>query len=351
MNKKTMYVFVAIALWSSCIVLGSVHLVQSRTQSAEYVETSDMWHTPVFRDKGIEHELVLRKLLDACSHGVTVYPTENHYYFRMNIGGRHIAGNLCLPVSERDQGVAYLAYYDLVNGVTDSVSQLERVVRLSKSTNVDVRKAGKNRYVISAYGSSAEFKINDVQWTRDQVPLGSESETAVAPYIDESGIRFDLVFYETTNSFFYQTSQSLMPSNDRLLYRPSGLVFHPRSGFLFFSDPVIERLVLIAVSNDSVLKNDWYDGPCDQTPENLMFSNDVQLLRYVLKVNPSLMSKMDQLGVYSEDKSSRLAIASYDRYSNIDAYIEKRESEIAEFGGEWFKKFLPVFTFRSLGVD
>ena len=49
-------------------------------------------------------DLVFSSLKDT----VTVYPTENYYYFSLNTAGKTLWGNLRLDVIDRDQGIIHL---------------------------------------------------------------------------------------------------------------------------------------------------------------------------------------------------------------------------------------------------
>ena len=48
----------------------------------------------------------------ACRSRVTVYPTENYYYFKFVHAGVPIAGNLRLDPRDRDKGKVYFGYYE-----------------------------------------------------------------------------------------------------------------------------------------------------------------------------------------------------------------------------------------------
>src|SRR5690242_14965243 len=55
---------------------------------------------------------VLAYVLGSLPSRVTVYPTENYYYFKFVYGGAPIAGNLRFDARTRDQGKVSFAYYE-----------------------------------------------------------------------------------------------------------------------------------------------------------------------------------------------------------------------------------------------
>ena len=55
---------------------------------------------------------VLAYVLASLPERVTVYPTENYYYFKFVHAGVPIAGNLRLDPRDRDKGKVYFAYYE-----------------------------------------------------------------------------------------------------------------------------------------------------------------------------------------------------------------------------------------------
>ena len=55
---------------------------------------------------------VLAYVLGSLPERVTVYPTENYYYFKFVHAGVPIAGNLRLDPRDRDKGKVYFAYYE-----------------------------------------------------------------------------------------------------------------------------------------------------------------------------------------------------------------------------------------------
>jgi hypothetical protein len=71
--------------------------------------------------------------------------------------------------------------------------------------------------------------------------------------------------------------------------------------------------VLAAVSDESVRRNDWHDGPFDQLADN--YADQSGIRGYLELVMPSVRGKIDRFGNFTDDlERGRVAIVPYGRY-------------------------------------
>ncbi|MDH3740493.1 MAG: hypothetical protein OER56_02750, partial [Hyphomicrobiales bacterium] len=54
---------------------------------------------------------VFQHVLNALPDTVTVYPTENYYYFSFHHAGIRYAGNIRLDIEDRDKGLVHVNYF------------------------------------------------------------------------------------------------------------------------------------------------------------------------------------------------------------------------------------------------
>jgi hypothetical protein len=344
--------FVSLAIAALAVVAGAslAATLAHEPMRGDSIERNDLWTTGLADSESLEPDDVLLALLNSFHGSATIFPTENHLYFRMTAKGTQIGGNICLPAATRDQGEFYLSYTEVLNLRSEAIEPRGWEREYRKGATASLVKLRKNLYRISIKGISADIKINEVDWRPKDVPVNTLTEVPVAPFNDESSTRFVFVFDKASKVFWYQTDWTLLGADERLLYRPSGIVIQPRTGFIYYKDSIRGRLILIAVNDRSVRQNDWFDGPCDQTPENLELDGAIDFFRYIYEVNPDLRGKIDKFGVYLDDPETRLAVAAFDRYADVDAYVDSIEAKIKAGGSDWYKSFLLKFTRASLGV-
>jgi hypothetical protein len=245
---------------------------------------------------------------------VTVYPTENYYYFQFVHDGTRYAGNIRLDASDRDAGKLHFAYYeDLAEwkpeqGVTHVV--------LDRAVGVTVEKRDRFLYRV-AYGATAvEFALNDLSKVVPPAHAIGADETFIGPVFDESAIRFFLVYNAKLKLFHYildetvKVADSFNPAtgSDRIL-------IGKRTGFAFYRDHRLNRKILIGVFEGNSRVNNYYDGPFDQLPDN--FIEGEALRKIILEVEPSLAGKIDRFGG-SPDGSDRFLISPYLHYRAAD---------------------------------
>lgn len=262
------------------------------------------WRTPLdFANADAVFHTVLTKI----GSEARVYPSENYYYFRINAGGRTVAGNIQLDARDRDKGVVTFTYYDVIgHGV---VSDQFTSVSYSAERGVAVVKEDDFRYRVNFRGVSVLFLLTPQKMELPASARLAEGEVFVGPVQDESGVRFLLLFNAVTNHFMYVMDESadvvelFSDSNENIVL---GL----RTGFAFYNDQDLNRRILVGVYEPNRLQNNYYDGPFDQLPDN--HADKVNIRHFVSLAYPGV--QIDRYGHLSDDPETRIAIAPYTGY-------------------------------------
>ena len=78
------------------------------------------------------------------------------------------------------------------------------------------------------------------------------------------------------------------------------------------------RKILVGADAYNVLKNNWYDGPFDQLPDNYVNIGEIEIQRYIEAAYPADSGKIDKYGNFLEQEGVRVAIAPYYAYYSRD---------------------------------
>lgn len=241
---------------------------------------------------------------------VTVYPTENYYYWSTTFGGKTIWGNLRLAASDRDRGIIHLGYFEFDdNGRFQD--RFGTVKAFSAADGVTVEKIEPFLYSVTYKGKRVLFHLNDIGMEPPKLARLSKQEKFVGPIFDESGLKFFLLFNTAENHFFYVLNEE-GPVAEELLEIGSDLVVGKRTGFVFYVDEKYNRKVLVAVHGRNSERNNYYDGPFDQLPDNYVEQTQIHL--YMEAAYPNLKGLIDRFGSYLTQEGSRVAISPYQVY-------------------------------------
>ncbi|RFC51677.1 MAG: hypothetical protein DVB22_001379 [Verrucomicrobia bacterium] len=285
---------------------------------------------------------VFDALFSSLPSSVQVYPTENYFYWSIRIGQRTFRGNLNLSVRTRD--ISRLPFYYSELADISSGGQPHRVQIVGGGTLgptiLTLRRDPQNplRYLLSRGSRTVTFDLHNL--TQAPPPQGvlRPGEIFVERTFDESGLRFLLVFQPSSQTrpatFTWLLDPGpwdapfTAPSPDEFKELPNapGNFLHTRTGFAFAADSrtlaSARRLVLIAVTNDHVASNTWFDGPGDQLADNF---DPVPLKPLLLAAFPDLTpDRIDNFG-YLTDSSGTERIGLYP-YHGYDA-----ESDLSAF--------------------
>lgn len=241
----------------------------------------------------------------------TVYPTEAIYYFTTELDGHAVRGNLRVADAAK-KGTISFAYFR-----TDD--RIPYILDLGEDQGLDIEVVAEDLLDLTWKGRTVRFEIPDVRRQAPSDELLLEDERFIGQILDESGIRFLLVFNERTEAFYMLLSEG-SPVLDRLEPYRGNLHVGERTGFAYYADPSSGRKLLVGVPFDNVRANDFFDGPADQVPF------DAFLLDTLYRAYPQtvLGDGIDPYGVFlNREEWCRLAISPFDRYTDLDALAER----------------------------
>ncbi|MDP2619458.1 MAG: hypothetical protein Q8P46_04680 [Hyphomicrobiales bacterium] len=254
------------------------------------------------------------------SDRVTVYPTENYFYFTFGYKGLVYAGNMRLDIKDRDEGVLHFAYF---NQTQDWSTELVTQYRpLSIVDGVEVEKVEDLLYRVTFKGKSVLFALNDLRGVQPPPQMVGEGETYLGPVFDESGLQFFLMFHKQDGRFMFVLDETGPQSEELVAYSDGdpSILLGMRTGFAFYKDRYFDRKLLIAVYAGNVENNNYFDGPFDQLPDNF-FKGD-ELKQAILALYPDLEDEIDRFGNFKEQEG-RFLVNPYINYSflnELDGY-------------------------------
>jgi hypothetical protein len=254
-------------------------------------------------------------VLESLPERVTIYPTENYYYFKFNYAGVQYSGNIRLENERRDQGQVHFAFApELAEWRSYDSTAVFKI--LTKADGVTIEKINDLSYRVSNGNKTVVFDLNDLRHVKPPGSAMSRDERFIGPIFDESGVRFLLVYNQKLKAFHYLLDETVKPS-ETFTPAPSTdrILIGNRTGFAFYRDHKLDRKILIGVFEGSSRVNNYYDGPFDQLPDNFIEGNSLH--DAILDVAPSLKGRIDRYGS-SFDGETRYMIAPYTHYSVED---------------------------------
>jgi hypothetical protein len=241
---------------------------------------------------------------------VTVYPTENYYYFNFVHHGARYAGNIRLDNVDREKGKVHFAYFEELAEWKEQPSVQHRL--LGKENGVTVDKIDELVWRVSYKTKAVTFQLNDLRHVKPPANAISPDETYIGPVHDDSAVRFFLVYNRKLKLFHYVLDETV-PATETYA---KGLIadritIGNRTGFAYYKDHKRDRKILIGVFEGNSRVNNYFDGPFDQLPDN--FLEGETLRNAILDIEPSLKGKIDRFGS-SPDGADRFLISPYAHY-------------------------------------
>jgi hypothetical protein len=257
---------------------------------------------------------VFQMVLDSLPDRVTVYPTENYYYFKFNYAGVQYSGNIRLENERRDQGQVHFAFAPEYSEWKSEDAAVFKV--LTKADGVTIEKINDLSYRVSRGSKTVVFNLNDLRHVKPPQGAMSGDERFIGPVFDESGVRFLLVYNQKLKAFHYLLDETITP-NESFTPSPSTdrILIGKRTGFAFYRDHKLNRKILIGVYEGNSRVNNYYDGPFDQLPDNFIEGNSLH--DAILDVAPNLKGRIDRYGS-SFDGETRYMVAPYAHYATED---------------------------------
>jgi hypothetical protein len=253
---------------------------------------------------------VLAYVLESLPGRVTVYPTENYYYFKFVHAGVPIAGNFRFDPRDRDKGKVYFGYYE--DNADWKKDGFEQALELDGRHNVVVERAENLVYRITYRATRVLFALNDVSQIKPPPGAIGPDERLIGPVFDESAVRFFLVYNSRARVFHYILDETAtMSDQPEPSRRTDRILIGKRTGFAYYRDHRLDRKILIGVFEQNVRLNNYFDGPFDQLPDN--FIEGETLRQAIIESDPEVRGKIDRLGYFQNDES-RYAISPYMQY-------------------------------------
>lgn len=252
---------------------------------------------------------------------VTVYPSENYYYFQMTVAGRMLWGNLRLAAGAREKGQVSFAYAEFPEFPGPSTNRIVRGRFLGKEDGVTVKSTAPLLWELSFREKTVRFHLHALRQEPPKKFSLAPDEQFVMRTFDESGCQFFLLFNGKRNHFFWVLNEEeLVP--DR--FEPVGpdLVLGRRTGFAFWTDSThSNRRVLVAVRRASVVRNDYFDGPFDQLADN--DADVTKVAGFIERAYKMTRGKIDKYGYWlNRTDGQRVGLACYGTYEKTDDLLE-----------------------------
>ena len=261
---------------------------------------------------------VVRFLLGVLESG-TVYPTEGYFYFRFDLGERRVSGNL--RFTSIDEGVLHTGYFETQTAGAGAVRTASLGAEQGLTVGSEPLGEGGTLHRVTLDGETTTFVIPRVY--RDTPPAFNlrDGERLVSGVLDESGYALVLIFDEHDQGFRYLLHGELEPPEEFEVIgtpntdRPT-LFAGRQSGFVFIADES-DRLTLVGVDRARIMANDYFDGPFDQVPPDL----GLRPMLHLAYPYTRTASPVDEHGNFLGRESSRVAIAPYTAYAELDDLI------------------------------
>lgn len=242
---------------------------------------------------------------------VTVYPTENYYYYSFYHKGVELSGNIHLDALDRDKGIVHFACFSTFNRWNDEIINLYK--KFEKSDGVVLKRIAPLNYSLTYRNKTVIFKLNDLSRVLPPVSKIREDEEYIGPVFDESGIQLYLVYNHKIKKFHYiLNDDGTVPETFTPSKTNKDIIIGTRTGFSFYKDSHKKRFILVGVYSGNSMVNNYYDGPFDQLPDN--FIKGDTLRNAFIDQNPELKSKIDRFG-NTDNGRSRVLITPYMHYN------------------------------------
>lgn len=246
---------------------------------------------------------------------VTIYPSENYFYFIDYIAGRQIWGNIRLPAGRRERGVVSFGYSEFSEFPSNPGNYVSRSKYFTEGDGLSIKSKDKDPFtwLVTYNKKTVTFHLHKLSIEPPKSFALKTNEVFIQRNFDESGMQFFLLFNTTGNYFFWVLNEEeIVP--DEFTQLDKDILVGRRTGFAFWIDPEkTPRKVLATVRKISVTRNDYYDGPFDQLADNYVDHNKVS--QWMERAIPSIKGRIDKYGYYTDvERPSRVALSCYGNY-------------------------------------
>ena len=289
----------------------------------------------------VSSEDVLRHVFKSLPDHAVVYPSENYYYFRFSGRGHSVAGAFWLGVQKIDSGLVGFSFTRKPEA-RDRFADPGRTPLYRDFGAAD----GVTVTRIDDFNIEIAFEDKTVHFELYRAPLRPgercalrADEVFVGPCFDESGLRFDLLFNTAAHRLFWVLNEDhFVP--DQLTALSANVSVGERSEFVFYTDSLNRRKILIGVNRINVADNTWYDGPFDQMPDNYVRAGLTDMRTFLAQHHEVDAQQLDQYGFVLPRKMTRLGVDAYCRYDSrevfefVDSLAPLRDSNYPAFLAE-----------------
>ncbi len=242
---------------------------------------------------------------------VTVYPSENYYYFKLYVNQRQLWGNLRLAAGRREMGVLSFAYFEFKESPYITDPRIQTSKYFAEADGLIIEEKDRFTFAVRYNRKEVIFHLHELSQEAPKLFRLGDDEVFVMRTFDESGYQWFLLFNERSNYLFWVLNEEeLVP--DKLQYLAADLLVGRRSGFAFFLDAAHDgRKVLAGIHGDNATVNNYYDGPFDQLADNYVDVTNVS--EYLQLTSPGLRGRIDKYGYFTDRQggSSRVAVSPY----------------------------------------
>lgn len=289
----------------ACMVPAPPALASEIKTNEAYLD--DVLAKPAFDIKVIDE--VFDHIFSTLGDEVTVYPTENYYYFKFMHEGVPYAGNFRLDIADRDQGIIHFAYFSENNPFTEQALSEHRAY--NAQFGVAVEKKDELAYAVTRNERTVMFKLNDLRGVAPAESQIGPSEVYLGPVFDESGVQMFLLWNPDLKMFLYVLDESVASEQHFQSSASNQIMIGYRSSFAYYSDRYLDRWILVAVRAAETELNTYFDGPFDQLPDNFLKGN--ALGAALVALSPEVEGQIDRFG-NSRDLMGRMLVDPYILY-------------------------------------
>jgi hypothetical protein len=327
-------IFQCIACFAGVIasppVVGRVHFQEHWLSERLGIESLQV-EQEVDRSVNLDQPMsVFNYVFSSTGDTINVMPTELYYYWHFAYGDRTIHGNI--RFTDIDKGVVHFGFFD----------PIDRAFRGSGSLGAKdgmiINRVGDRVYELNYLGAKKIVHIPSVLRDEDTTQL-IEGERLIATVLDESGLGFDLIYFDP-ESYFYFVLRKDSYETDELLTIIEGMPFEfgVESRFVYYAHPTSGRKVLVGVSGQNIWWNNYFDGPFDQVPPNLSIKDELEAAYpYV-----SMRGGIDEHGNFVDLEHQRVSISPYQDYKGSASELVSKLSERLDSELDGPRSWLPL---------
>jgi hypothetical protein len=272
-----------------------------------YVE--DALRKPGFSIESIDE--VLDYVFSSVADEVTVYPTENYYYFKFVHAGVPYAGNFRLDIADRDSGIIHFAYF--TENTPHGEQRISQHRAYGAETGMAVEKKDDLTYAVTRNGRTVTFHLNDLRHVKPSEERIAPGETYIGPVFDEAAVQFFLMWNPELKQFLYILDEDVASEDYFETSASAQIRIGYRTGFAYYRDRYRDRWILVGVRAYDASLNTYLDGPFDQLPDN--FIEGDTLRQALLALSPEVEGEIDRFG-NSLDLTGRMLVDPYILYSD-----------------------------------